>query len=125
MWWFVCQWLGPGQWFSLGTLVSSANKTNRHDITEILLKMVLNTITLTLEMLSRQTNHHIILYWVHSTWVGFELATFVVIGTDCLGSCKSNYHKITTTMAPSLILMTWPVQLGHNNSQIRSQWQSN
>ena len=35
------------QWFSLGTLVSSTNKTDRHDIAEILLKVVLNTITLT------------------------------------------------------------------------------
>jgi uncharacterized membrane protein YjjP (DUF1212 family) len=34
------------QWFSPGTLVSSTNKTDRHDITEILLKMVLNTINL-------------------------------------------------------------------------------
>jgi hypothetical protein len=25
-----------------------------------------------------------------------ELTTFVVIGTDCTGSCKSNYHTITT-----------------------------
>ena len=32
------------QWFSLGTLVSSANKTDCHDITEILLKVTLNTI---------------------------------------------------------------------------------
>ena len=32
----------------------------------------------------------------------FELATFVAIGTDFTGSCKSNYHTITTTMAPSL-----------------------
>ena len=24
----------------------------------------------------------------------------VVIGTDCTGSCKSNYHTITTTTAP-------------------------
>ena len=30
-----------------GTLVSSTNKTDRHDITEILLKVALNTITLT------------------------------------------------------------------------------
>jgi len=37
-----------GQWFFPGTPVSSINKTNRHDITEILLKMVLSTITLTL-----------------------------------------------------------------------------
>ena len=40
----VCQWLTVGLWFSLGTLVSSTNKTDRHDITEILLKVALNTI---------------------------------------------------------------------------------
>jgi hypothetical protein len=34
--------------FSLGTPVSSTNKTNRHDIIELLLKMALNIITLTL-----------------------------------------------------------------------------
>jgi hypothetical protein len=34
-------------WFSLGTLVSSTNKTDHHDITEILLKVAVNTITLT------------------------------------------------------------------------------
>jgi hypothetical protein len=40
----VCQWLATGLWFSPGTLVCSANKTDCHDITEILLKVVLNTI---------------------------------------------------------------------------------
>ena len=30
-----------------------------------------------------------------SPWLRFELTTSVVIGTDCIGSCKSNYHKIT------------------------------
>jgi hypothetical protein len=43
----VCQWLATGQWFSMGTPVCSTNKTDRHDITEILLKMTLNTIILT------------------------------------------------------------------------------
>jgi hypothetical protein len=38
----------PGRWFSPGTSVSSANKTDRHDITEILLKVALNTISLPL-----------------------------------------------------------------------------
>ena len=33
-----------GRWFSPGTLASSTNKTGRHDITGILLKVVLNTI---------------------------------------------------------------------------------
>jgi hypothetical protein len=32
---------------------------------------------------------------------GFELTTSVVIGSDCIGSYKSNYYAITTTMAPS------------------------
>ena len=27
-----------------------------------------------------------------SPWVGFEFTTLVVIGTDCTGSYKSNYH---------------------------------
>jgi hypothetical protein len=31
----VCQWLVTGWWFSPGTPVSSTNKTDRHDITEI------------------------------------------------------------------------------------------
>jgi hypothetical protein len=35
-------------WFSPGTPVSSANKIDHHNITEILLKVVLNTINLTL-----------------------------------------------------------------------------
>ena len=37
----VCLWLAAGWWFSPGTAVSSTNKTDRHDITEILLKMAL------------------------------------------------------------------------------------
>jgi hypothetical protein len=40
----VCQWLAAGRWFSLGPPVSSTNKTDRNDITEILLKVALNTI---------------------------------------------------------------------------------
>ena len=30
----------------------------------------------------------------------FEPTTSVIIGTDCIGSCKSNYHVITDTTAP-------------------------
>ena len=37
--------------------------------------------------------YHIMLYT--SPWSRFEL-TSVMIGTDCIGSCKSNYHTITT-----------------------------
>jgi hypothetical protein len=41
---------------------------------------------------------YIKLYRVHlDIWMGFELTTLVVIGTDCIGSCKSNHHTTTTT----------------------------
>ena len=43
----VCQWLAACRWFSTGTPVSSINKTDLHDIIEQLLKVTLNTITLT------------------------------------------------------------------------------
>ena len=46
--------------------------------------------------------YYIMLYQVNLTWTGFEFTTLVVIGTDCIGSCKSNYHTITTTTSPSL-----------------------
>jgi len=37
----VCQWLGEGWWFSLGTPISCANKNDCHNIAEILLKVAL------------------------------------------------------------------------------------
>ena len=43
----VWRWLTTCRWFSPDTPGSSINKTDRHDITEILLKVSLNTITLT------------------------------------------------------------------------------
>jgi hypothetical protein len=43
--------------------------------------------------------YHIMLY--SSPWSRFELTTSVGIGTDCTGSCKSNYHTITTTTPPN------------------------
>ena len=49
------------------------------------------------------TLYHIMLYRVHLAFAGFELTTLVVIGTNCLDSCKSNYHTITTTISPKYI----------------------
>ena len=46
--------------------------------------------------------YHIMLYT--SPWSRFELTKSVVIGTDCICSCKSNYHTITTTTTPKLLL---------------------
>jgi hypothetical protein len=42
--------------------------------------------------------YHILLHLALSV-VRFELTSSVVIGTDCIGSCKSNYHTITDTTA--------------------------
>jgi hypothetical protein len=41
---FVKFYMTTDRWFSPGPPVSSTNKTDRHDITEILLKVALNTI---------------------------------------------------------------------------------
>ena len=35
----------------------------------------------------------------HIIWSRFELTTSMVIGTDRIGSCKSNYYTITATTA--------------------------
>ena len=42
--------------------------------------------------------YHIMLYI--SPWRRFVLTTSVVIGTDYIGSCKSNYHTIAATTVP-------------------------
>ena len=47
--------------------------------------------------------YHIMLHRVHPVSVRFELTTLVVIGTYCIGSCKSNYHTITATTVPVAI----------------------
>ena len=44
--------------------------------------------------------YHIMLYRVHFTWVGFELTTKVVIGTNCVGSCNYNNPTIRTMTSP-------------------------
>ena len=48
-----------------------------------------------------QTLSHNMLYALHLSWVGSELPTLMAIGTDCIDSCKSNYHVITTVSSGS------------------------
>jgi hypothetical protein len=67
--------------------------------------------------LSQVTNkcYHIMLYtW---PWSRFEL-TPVVIDTDCIGSCKCNYHTSTATAAPEWTsgIETQNVKLKLNNT---------
>ena len=85
------QWLVAGWWLSLWNPVSSTNKTDRHDITEILLKVVLTTITLT----PSQSSSIYISFQIHifqdvdnnfSYWQSFALHTIV--------REKTNMYKI-------------------------------
>jgi hypothetical protein len=55
------------------------------------------------------------LYRVHLPWTRFELTTLVVIGTDCIGYCKSNYHTITT----AITTMISRLQHTNFNTQIK------
>jgi hypothetical protein len=57
----ICQWLATGRWFSPGTSVSSNNNTDCHYIAEILLKVALNTIILTLKIYLLFENQYVIL----------------------------------------------------------------
>ena len=50
--------------------------------------------------------YHIMLHWLRLAYAGFELTTLLVIGTYCIGSCKSNYNTITTTTDPAKIQKT-------------------
>jgi hypothetical protein len=80
----VCQWLATGRWFSPGTPVSSTNKADHHDITEILLKVALNTIN---------QPYNIRPWW--KTFLKYHVCPFV---------CLVTKNQITsTTTAPNVI----------------------
>ena len=44
---------------------------------------------------------------------GFELTTLVVIGIDCIGSCKSNYHTTATTTITLNIKVVCILSISH------------
>ena len=62
--------------------------------------------------------YHIMLYQVHLASAGFELKMLAVIGTDCIGSYKSNYHIVTATMTP---LKKWRKHVLYKNN-VKIKW---
>ena len=50
----------------------------------------------------------------------FELTTLVVIGTDCIGNCKSNYYTITTTTALKKICAAYIIM--RTTSKVQVFW---
>jgi hypothetical protein len=64
--------------------------------------------------------YHIMLYYrVHPAMS--KIRTLEVIGTDCVCSCKSNYHMIMTTTAPKSIGGSSPTQsLGSTEKSVFS-----
>ena len=51
--------------------------------------------------------YHIMLYQEDLAMNGVKFTSLVLIGTDCTCSCKSNYHMITTMMAPHKLIGIW------------------
>ena len=83
----VCQWLVAGLWFfPRGTPVSSTNKTDHHNITEILLKVALNTITLYL------------LHYLCSSYTGGVFVSRTLLITECSPFCSNIYHTAMTNV---------------------------
>ena len=99
----VCQWLVTGRWFSLGASDSSTNKTDRYDITEILLKMALNTITLTLTNFSAQSpnNETYIVLVVIVTGVRIAVRSRRISNTE---SSRSRVHCYSLKISNTTII---------------------
>ena len=88
----VCQWLATGQWFSPVTSVSSTNKTDRHDITEILLKVAKTTMNLSRSLIWPCFFHSPCLCYLHY---------FLYIR---LVSCDTNYYSWIFSIVPDFVI---------------------
>jgi hypothetical protein len=72
-----------------------------------------NWITRKKPLTCRKSLTNLMLHRIHITWTGFELTTLVMIGTDCINSCKFNSHTIMTRGAKRIFgpqgkKKTWP-----------------
>ena len=92
-----------GRWFSSGNPVSSTNKMDGHDIVEILLKVALNTITLTL-------------YWNSlDSWYLFSWCQGNVL---CVGDESFGQFFFTWTIRVCLCLKKWEWLWGNKSDML-------
>ena len=89
----ICQWLPAGWWVSP---VSSTNKTDRHDITELLLKVALNTVKLLKQPLIKLLNGSKKVHHNHSS---HGIVIFYDISrAQWVGLPNKSYNPITNTV---------------------------
>ena len=91
----ICQGFAAGRWFSS---VSCTNKTNRHDITEILLKMALNTIILTLTRNIHRWPEIILFYCICLPLLSYNLRVTAIdmCRPSTFISLEHTYNRILT-----------------------------
>ena len=102
----VYQLLAHGRWFSPGTPASSTTKTGRHDITEILLKVALNTKN------QNKINNH-----------DFDL--IVTIQRNCIRGLHDGWHRWSwTCLYPSeyLIIIKTLDYMVYTNRTLTISW---
>ena len=86
----ICQWLASGRWFSPGTPLSSSNKTDRHEITEILLNTIKQTKAIipsnvqSMFRAIRQNNKEFVHGKTLSLAVSFVFVCLLFLGLICL-----------------------------------------
>jgi hypothetical protein len=88
----IVQWLAAGRWVPSGPLVSSSNKTDPHDITEILLKVALSIII--------KTKTYVYWYYHNINEQNIFIKTYcschkTTKGSDNLCTTYSNVFSIT------------------------------
>ena len=106
----VCQWLAAGRWFSPGTTVSSTNKTDCPDIAEILLKVALNTITLTLISFYKYFYFTLLIMWKTKQYHTVGTIPTTNRKTVERGKIHTTTHKYMTAHFPDLVhALQWTV----------------
>jgi hypothetical protein len=85
-------YIATGRWFSPGPPISFTNKTDRHDIAEILLKVALNTL--------KPTNQQNI---IGKNKMGKKMVGIIPQSNKKLQNCKSIYSTPNTQIHDNLL----------------------